>query len=175
MGLQYYLVLNWWDLFRFYLAYWVHNSLDSFRWVWVLKWYYEQNWMINLKMEFTIHPMLIWHRNSKKKCLDISFRKLKVLFVKKDFSHLFLERGEGKEERERNINVWLPLMCPPQGTWARTQACAPTGNWTSNPLVCRPALSSLNHTSQGCLMIFLNTVNQLGWNLAYINTNGAYN
>ena len=31
----------------------------------------------------------------------------------KDFIYLFLERGEGREkERERNINVWLPLTCP---------------------------------------------------------------
>ena len=31
----------------------------------------------------------------------------------KDFIYLFLERGEGKEkEKERTINVWLPLMLP---------------------------------------------------------------
>ena len=29
----------------------------------------------------------------------------------KDFIYLFLEREEGREkERERNINVWLPLV-----------------------------------------------------------------
>ena len=42
---------------------------------------------------------------------------------KKDFIYLFLKRGEGrKKERERNIHVWLPLMCPPppQGTWPPT-------------------------------------------------------
>ena len=34
----------------------------------------------------------------------------------KDFLNLFLERGEGKDkERERNINVWLPLAHPLQG------------------------------------------------------------
>ena len=31
------------------------------------------------------------------------------------FIYLFLERGEGKE-RERNINVWLPLVRPLLGT-----------------------------------------------------------
>ena len=36
-----------------------------------------------------------------------------VTFLK-DFIYLFLERGEG---RERNINVWLPLIWPPLGTW----------------------------------------------------------
>ena len=35
--------------------------------------------------------------------------------VLKDFIHLFLERGEGREEeRERNINVCLPLSHAPQ-------------------------------------------------------------
>ena len=50
----------------------------------------------------------------------------------------FLERGREKE-RERNINVWLPLLHPQPGTWPATQACALTGNWTSDPLVRRPA------------------------------------
>ena len=35
-----------------------------------------------------------------------------LLFFK-DFIYLFLERREEKElEKERNINVWLPLTCP---------------------------------------------------------------
>ena len=54
-----------------------------------------------------------------------------------------------EKERERNINVWLPLMYPPPGTWPATQACALTGNRTSDPLICRPAFNPLSHTSQG--------------------------
>ena len=43
----------------------------------------------------------------------------------KDFTYLFLERGVGKEkQRERNISVWLPVVCPLLGTWPATQACA---------------------------------------------------
>ena len=62
---------------------------------------------------------------------------------------------EGKEkEREGNINMWLPLVCPSVGPWPAAQACAPTGNRTSDPLVCRLALNPLSHTSQG-LNIFL--------------------
>ena len=34
-------------------------------------------------------------------------------------------------------------------TWPATQACALTGNGTSNPLVHRLALNPLSHTSQG--------------------------
>ena len=64
---------------------------------------------------------------------------------------LFLDRGEGREkEKERNINVWLPLTHPKWGTWPATQACALTGNQTSNTLVHRPVLNPLSHTSQGC-------------------------
>ena len=65
------------------------------------------------------------------------------------FIYLFLDRGEGWEkERERNINVWLPLTHPSPGTWLATQACALTGNPTSDPLLCRPALNPLSDTSQ---------------------------
>ena len=47
----------------------------------------------------------------------------------KGFIYLLLDTGEGSEkERERNINVWLPLVCPPLGTWPAAQACALTGN-----------------------------------------------
>ena len=49
--------------------------------------------------------------------------------------YLFLEREEGREkERKRNINVWLPLAWPALGTWPTNQACALTGNQTSDPL-----------------------------------------
>ena len=79
----------------------------------------------------------------------------KILF--KDLIYVFLEREEGrKQERERNINVWLPLTSPLLGTQHATQACALTGNRTSDPLVHRPALNPLSHTSQGLILkIFL--------------------
>ena len=53
------------------------------------------------------------------------------------------------KERQRNINVWLPLTRPLLGTWPATQACAPTGNGTSDPLVGKLALNPLSHTCQG--------------------------
>ena len=75
---------------------------------------------------------------------------------KKDFTHPFLERGDGREkEREININVWLPLTCPPTRDLATTQACTLTGNQTSDPLVRRPAPNPLSHTSQGTAVFFL--------------------
>ena len=65
--------------------------------------------------------------------------------------------GERQEEKhwcaKRHIN-WLPLSLPQPGTWSTTQACALTGNHTSNPLVGRPALNPLSHTSQGWIIYF---------------------
>ena len=64
--------------------------------------------------------------------------------------YLVLETGEEREkERERNINVWLPLRCPLLGTWPATQVCALTVYPIRDPLVCRLALNPLSHTSQG--------------------------
>ena len=56
------------------------------------------------------------------------------------------------KERERNINVWLLLMHPLLETWHATQASALTENRTSNPLVRRPVLKPLSHTSQGKIL-----------------------
>ena len=43
----------------------------------------------------------------------------------------------------------LSLVRPLLGTWPVTQACASTGNRTSDPWVCRLTLNPLSHTSQG--------------------------
>ena len=59
------------------------------------------------------------------------FKELYFFFL----IYVFLERGR-EGERERNISVWLSLTWSPLGTWSTTQACALTGNRTSNSLVC---------------------------------------
>ena len=59
-----------------------------------------------------------------------------------------MEKWRG-ERREKNINVRLPLVHPLLGTWPATQARALTGNRTGTPLVRRPALNPLSHTSEG--------------------------
>ena len=46
-----------------------------------------------------------------------------------------------EKEKDRNINVWLPLTCPLLGTWPTTQVCALTWKCTSNPLVHRLSLN----------------------------------
>ena len=69
-------------------------------------------------------------------------------FKKMYFMYLFLQRGEWREtERERNINVWLPLMRPLLGTWPATKACALIGNPTRDPEVHRRARNLLSYTS----------------------------
>ena len=50
--------------------------------------------------------------------------------------------------------MWLPLTCPLLGAWPATQACALTGNQTNDPLVHRPALNPLGHTSQGIFLYY---------------------
>ena len=52
--------------------------------------------------------------------------------------------GEGKKHQ-----CVVASSTPPLGTWPTTLVHALTGNRTGNPLVCRPALNPLKHTSQG--------------------------
>ena len=93
-------------------------------------------------------------KNSSEQCSMLNLQQSYQSYVYcislslfKDCIYLFLDRGEGREkEREKNIEVSLPLARPLQGTWPATQACALTGDRTS---VCRPALSPLSHTGQG--------------------------
>ena len=79
--------------------------------------------------------------------------KVVTYFLKK-ILFIFREGKQGRK-KERNINVWFPLMRPLLGIWLATQVCALTGNQTGNPLVHRPALNPLSHTSQGSSYSFL--------------------
>ena len=63
--------------------------------------------------------------------------------------YLFLDRGEGREkERERNINVLLPLRRPLVGVWPATQACALDWEANPQPFGLQAVLNPLSHTSQ---------------------------
>ena len=67
--------------------------------------------------------------------------------------------GGREKERERNVNVWLPLTCHPFGTGPATQVCAFTGNQISDPLLLSSVLSPLSHTSQDFTLCFKCIVN----------------
>ena len=99
--------------------------------------------------------MAQWHSALRYNLVSAPIARLRYLHILLFFLRFYLftfERGEEREkERERNISVWLPLMCSLLGTWPTTQACALTGNRTGDPLVHRPALNPLSHTSQGYL------------------------
>ena len=57
------------------------------------------------------------------------FLFLFLSFFLRFYLFIVLDRGEGREkERERNIHMWLPPMCPLLGTWPATQARALIGN-----------------------------------------------
>ena len=70
------------------------------------------------------------------------------LFFKQILSILFLREGKEKEG-EKHRCVVASHTHPPLGTWPATQTCVPTGNQTRDPLVGRPVLKPLSHTSQG--------------------------
>ena len=53
------------------------------------------------------------------------------LYHRDIFLKFYLFRQRGREgERETNINVWLPLVLSPVGTWPTIRACALNGNRT---------------------------------------------
>ena len=59
-------------------------------------------------------------------------KKLYTEYFLRFYLFIFRERGR-KGERERNINVWLPLKHPLLGTWPATWASALTGNQIRDP------------------------------------------
>ena len=82
-------------------------------------------------------------------------------FLKRFYSSVFREKGRvGEREGEKQHYV-VALMCPLLRTWPATQARALTGNGTSDPLVHRPALNPLSHTSQGSRFLSMFSHSQL--------------
>ena len=87
-------------------------------------------------------------------------KHLSTEFLEKILSFIFREGG-GRRKRGREISMyernidWLPLAYPQLETWLATQACALTGNRTSDLSVCGAMLNPLNYTSQGCAEFFI--------------------
>ena len=74
--------------------------------------------------------------------------KIHLIFFLRFYLFIFRE-GKGGE---RGTSMCGYLSHAPQlGTWPATQACALTGNRTNDPLLRRPALNPLSHSSQGVL------------------------
>ena len=71
------------------------------------------------------------------------FLFLKILYI------YFQREGKRGRKREKHQCVFASHMRPPLGTWPATQACALTGNRTSDSLAPRLAFNPLKDTSQG--------------------------
>ena len=77
--------------------------------------------------------------------------KFPQFFFLQRFCLFFRERKRGRE-----TSICDYLSCTPLGTWPETQACALTGNRTCDPLLHRPALNPLSHTSPGSVSLVFN-------------------
>ena len=80
--------------------------------------------------------------------------KLSFIYFLGFYLFIFLERGERKEKGRETLMCGCLLSTLPLGTWPTTQACALTRNQSSDPLVYRPVLNPLSHTSQGANLSF---------------------
>ena len=74
-------------------------------------------------------------------------------FFKRFYLFIFRERGkQGEREGEKHQCV-VASHTPPTGDPAETQACTQTGNPINDPLIGRPLLNPLSHTSQDPLSL----------------------
>ena len=129
-------------LFPFITKYFLVTLLISS----LIHWLFRSVLFIFLQIfEFSKFPLMLITNSSESgehtlnhfnlfKCIDfISFcmYHYHCPYFFKDFIYLFLDRGEGREiKRERNINVWLPLMHPPTGDLACNPGMCP--GWELN-------------------------------------------
>ena len=87
-------------------------------------------------------------------CNRTTILKKKENYFLKDYIYLFLDKGEGREKEGEEHQCVVASHVPLLGTWPASQAYALTGNRTGEPLVLRPALNPLSHTSQGRKLFF---------------------
>ena len=76
--------------------------------------------------------------------------KRSLYFFQRFYLFIYKEREGRKKERERNVNVWLPLTCSPLGTWPTTQGMCP--DWESNqwPFGLQTGTQSSDSHQPGC-------------------------
>ena len=87
---------------------------------------------------------------TQKNATFLHFTLFYLHFLKIFYLFIFRERRrEGDTEGEKHQYVVASHI------WPETQACALTGNRTGDPLVHRPALNPLNHTSQDLLALLI--------------------
>ena len=78
---------------------------------------------------------------------------LKIIYL---FIYLFLDTGEVREEeRKRNVNVWLPLMCPLLGTLACNPGMCPDWELDQQPFGSQAGTQSAEPHQPGLRSYFL--------------------
>ena len=85
------------------------------------------------------------------KHLTLRTNKFSTYKFLKDFIYLFIFRGEGREKRKRGKEKHQCVIAShatPTGDLAHNSGMCPERESTDDPLVLRPALSPLSHTSQ---------------------------
>ena len=69
-------------------------------------------------------------------------------------------------KKGRETSMCGCLSCALLGTWPATQACALTGNQTSDPVVYRPVLNPLSYTSQGTKISYTRAERVSPWRIS---------
>ena len=71
--------------------------------------------------------------------------------------YLFLDRREGWEKEERNISVWLPLMCPLLGTWPHNPGMCPDWELSQGPFSSQAGTQSTEPHQPGLYIVLKET------------------
>ena len=100
-------------------------------------------------------PRMIFEHTFHNMCLCdhcLMWKHMSCFIFWGDFIYLFLEKGEGKE---RNINVWLPLVHSPLGTWPCDPGMYP--DWESNqqPFGLQASAQSTEPCQPGQVLFYL--------------------
>ena len=87
---------------------------------------------------------------------------------KRFYLFIFRQKGRQGERKGEKHQCVVASHALPTGDLA-TQACALTGNWTSDPLVLRLALNPLSHTSQGSKPLLTRSVGHSTFSIHCMN------
>ena len=93
--------------------------------------------------------------NNKTKVSIYQKHSRSYFYLKRFYLFIFRERGREGERAGEKLQCEVASHMPPTGDLVPNPGICPDRNRTSNPLVLRPALNPLSHTSQGrCCKIF---------------------
>ena len=116
---------------------------------------------LHTKCQFVNTHCWVYHIKYLGDCTITIQTEFLILFFRVFFKRFYLfifREGKGGRKRGRETSMCGCLLSTtPLGTWPATQACALTGNGTSDPSVRGQALNPLSHTSQGEFLTLINS------------------